>query len=224
MKILPALFNQNIIMAKLSGELPAYFNADEMQLILNEDLRLNHYSTWFLIYFLYHTGARVSEAVGDLTAANGKEIPGCSVRDIDFHHRVIRMKTLKRNNHYRVVPLQPETLAVFAAYITDKEYSRDSKLFAFGRRAAYQKVKWACERAGFYDPPAIKKDGKSLKSKNRRNLPHSLRHSFAVAAISSGVPLSAVSEWLGHKDILNTLIYVKLIARDSAQFINQVKF
>ena len=107
------------------------------------------------LIFLYRTGARVSEAVGDQAAASGECIPGCYVRDIDFHNRVIRIKTLKRSNHYRVVPLQPETLAVFAAYVTDQEYNRDSKLFTFGRRAAYQKVKRACELAGFFDPPAF---------------------------------------------------------------------
>jgi len=223
----PGLFNHRILAAKLSGELPTYFNIDEMAQILSDEMREKDYKTRFLIYFLYHTGARVSEAVGDQETKDGvtKEIhPGIYVRDIDFHHKVIHIKTLKRENYYRSVPLQPESLAVFAAWVTDKSLKRDSKLFTFGRRAAYQKVRAFCEAAGFEDPPAEKKNGKSLKSKDRRNLPHTMRHSFAVAAISSGVPLMTVSEWLGHKDVLNTLIYVKLIARDSAHFIDQVKF
>ena len=223
----PGLFNHQIIAAKLSGELPTYFNRDEMKLILSEELRQKNYQDWFLAFFLYHTGARISEAVGSQESIKGiiQEIhEGVYVKDIDFHNRVIRLKTLKRQNHYRVVPLQPETIGELAAWITDRSLTRDSKLFNIGRRAAYCKVKRACEFAGFEDPPTEKRDGKALKSKKRRNLPHSLRHSFAVAAISSGVPLMTVSEWLGHKDVLNTLIYVKLIARDSAHFINQVKF
>lgn len=223
----PSYFAHRIIASKLSGELPTYFNQEEMAQILSDEMRLKNYQTWFLIYFLYHTGARISEAVGDQEKVDGNIRiihPGIYVSDIDFHHRVIHIKTLKRENHYRAVPLQPETLGVFAAWITDNELTRDSKLFNIGRRAAYQKVKRGCEAAGFIDPPIERKNGKSLKSRGRRNQPHTLRHSFAVAAISSGVPLMTVSEWLGHKDVLNTLIYVKLIARDSAHFIEQVKF
>ena len=227
MNFYPSLYNHQIIAAKLSGELPTYFNTEEMGIILSDEMRMRNYQTWFLVYFLYHTGARVSEVVGDKTRESGEEREihsGLYVRDIDFHHRVIKIKTLKRANYYRTVPLQPETLGVFAAWITDQGLNRDSKIFNFNRRAAYQKVRWLCEKAGFEDPPAEQKNGKSIKSKQRRNLPHSMRHSFAVAAISSGVPLMTVSEWLGHKDMLNTLIYVKLIARDSAHFIDQVKF
>lgn len=227
--MLPSLFNHQILAAKLSGELPTYFNSEEMKLILSDQLRVNDYQTWFLIYFLYHTGARISEAVGDQepdedTVERRVIHPGTYVRDIDFHHRVLKIRTLKRELHYRSVPLHPDCIGEFAAWITEKGLTRDSKLFSFGRRAAYMKVKRACELAGFEDPPAERRNGKSLKSKRRRNAPHSMRHSFAVAAISSGVPLMTVSEWLGHRDVLNTLIYVKLVARDSAHFINQVRF
>lgn len=150
--------------------------------------------------------------------------PGVYVRDIDFHNRIIRVRNLKRSHSYRAIPLQPDTIGILAAWITDRALFRDSKLFDIGRKAAYNRVRLGCETAGFSDPPTERRDGKALKSKYRRNLPHALRHSFAVAAISSGVPLTTVAEWLGHQDVTNTLIYVKMIARDSAHFINQVKF
>lgn len=222
-----SLLTHQIISSKLSGEMPTYFNSEEMNTILSEELRTKDYQTWFLIYFLYHTGARITEAVGDHETKDGVNRiihPGAYVRDIDFHNRIIHIRTLKRATYYRSIPLQPESIGELAAWITEKGLNRESKLFNFNRRAAYCKVKRACEFAGFEDPPTEKRDGKSLKSKQRRNLPHSMRHSFAVAAISSGVPLMTVSEWLGHKDVLNTLIYVKLVARDSAHFINQVRF
>lgn len=220
-------FNRQLLSLKLSGDLPHYFNVEEMAKILSEELYQKDYETWFLVYFLYHTGARISEAVGDWEQKEGEERcihPGIYVKDFDFHHRVVRIDTLKRANHTRVVPLQPDSIGVIAAWITEKGLTKENKLFTFGRKAAYNRVKKACEMAGFVDVPTERKDGKAIKSKKRRNLPHALRHSFAVAAISSGVPIMTVSEWLGHKDLLNTLIYVRLIARDSAHFIDQVKF
>lgn len=223
----PGLHPNQLLSFKMSGELPHYFNIEEMAKILSEDFRQENYDSWFLTYFLYHTGARISEAVGDSEMKDGELRiihPGLYVSDFDFYHRVVRIKTLKRQNHCRVVPLQPESIGTIAAWITEKGLTKEDKLFSIGRKAAYNRVKKACERAGFEDVPTERKDGKALKSKKRRNLPHALRHSFAVAAISSGVPLMTVSEWLGHKDLLNTLIYVRLIARDSAHFINQVKF
>lgn len=213
--------------SKLSGETPTYFNTNEMKIILSDHLRNEDYSTWFLVYCLYHTGARVSELVGDYETKNGIRTiihQGVYVKDIDFHNRVIRIKTLKRENHTRFVPLQPDTVGSFAAWVTDQGLTKESKLFPFGRKAAYNRVKKASEEAGFNDPPAERKGGKAIKSRQRRNLPHSMRHSFAIAAIASGVPLLTVSEWLGHQDIANTLIYVKMIAKDSAHFINQVRF
>ena len=40
---------------------------------------------------------------------------------------------------------------------------------------------------------------------------HCSRHTFATAALSSGVDLYTVSKWLGHKDIETTKIYARLI-------------
>lgn len=43
-------------------------------------------------------------------------------------------------------------------------------------------------------------------------------------ALNSKLMSLTISEWLGHSDITNTMIYIKLIARDSTHFINQVRF
>ena len=53
---------------------------------------------------------------------------------------------------------------------------------------------------------------------------HVGRHTFATGALSSGVPLEVVSEWLGHSDIRTTQIYAKItndFMVENAQLLNR---
>jgi site-specific recombinase XerD len=40
--------------------------------------------------------------------------------------------------------------------------------------------------------------------------PKALRHSFGVAAVGAGVPLSLLQRWLGHADLRTTAIYAQV--------------
>ena len=56
---------------------------------------------------------------------------------------------------------------------------------------------------------------------------HVGRHTFATGALSSGVPLEVVSEWLGHSDIRTTQIYAKItndFMVENAQVLNRNLF
>ena len=54
--------------------------------------------------------------------------------------------------------------------------------------------------------------------------PHTFRHSFAVNCISHQVPITVLREWLGHRDITQTLIYTQILAQDSRAFMETVAF
>lgn len=180
-----------------SGSLPEYFTRDEVSLILSDHLREKHYKAYFLCLFLWNTGMRVSEALS------------VRVQDIDLRNRVVRVKTLKRKNHIRTIPLKAEFVGEIAVWINQNELKRQNRLFNFTRRTALNYVKLACKEAGI---------------KDKRCHPHTFRHSFAVNCIVQGVPITVLREWLGHRDITKTLIYTKILAQDSKVFIEQVNF
>jgi len=74
------------------------------------------------------------------------------------------------------------------------------KIFNITRRTAYNWIKSACEIARLADDRAH---------------PHTFRHSFAIAAVMNGINIITINKWLGHADIQNTLIYLKIVAKDT---------
>ena len=51
--------------------------------------------------------------------------------------------------------------------------------------------------------------------------PHTLRHSAAIHWLACEVPINVVSQWLGHKDLQTTLIYLQFLP-DPAGSMGQV--
>ena len=194
--MLPALVNRSVAQA-FSKPLPKYYNQNEVNNILTEELRRSNYTAWFLIQFLWNTGVRVSEALS------------VKVEDIDLMGRALRVKTLKRENHSRVIPLQNGFVGELSLWINQQGLKRDEPLFKFKRVTAYNKVKKACGLVELNDD---------------RSHPHTFRHSFAVNCIMHGVPITVLREWLGHRDITKTLIYTQILAHDSRSFMEQVVF
>ncbi len=179
-------------------ELPKYFNQAELRMILSEELRQKDYPSWFLVFFLSRTGCRITEALN------------ITVASVDFSSRTLRTRTLKRRDIFeRAIPLTGEVIGVIAEYIASLGLQRHDKLFSFTRKTAYIKVQKACREAGI---------------KDERCHPHTLRHTFATTAILNGVPLPVLQAWLGHRDIYNTLIYTQVLAVDSRQFAENLRW
>lgn len=191
------LIPQKALSRIMGKQLPKYFTADEIKRILTEDLRLKKYKAYVLSLLLWNTGARIGEAVN------------IKVEDIDFPARVIKIKTLKRKGHVRVIPTKPELLGELAIYINHYELKRNDKLFNVSTRAAYNWITYACRLAGIDDDRAH---------------PHTLRHSFAINCLLQGTPITVLQDWLGHRDIAKTLIYTKILAHDTRKFMDDLRF
>ena len=73
--MLPALMRNRSISQVFNQSLPKYYNQDEVNQILYEELRNDDYKAWFLVLFLWNTGMRVSEALS------------VKVEDIDLMNR-----------------------------------------------------------------------------------------------------------------------------------------
>jgi site-specific recombinase XerD len=52
---------------------------------------------------------------------------------------------------------------------------------------------------------------------------HKFRHTFAVKAILSGVPINILQKWLSHSSIFITSIYTDITGMDTSQFMNQMQ-
>ncbi len=180
-----------------SREIPKYFTSDEIHRILSDELKEKHYTAWFLCEFLWNTGTRISEAV---SVKSG---------DIDMRARVVRVRTLKRANHTRMIPLKPEFVGEVAVWLNENVISREDRLFQFNRKTAHYHVRKACEMAGIND--------------NRAH-PHTFRHSFAINCLIQGTPITVLKEWLGHRDIGSTLVYTQILGQDTRAFMDGVRF
>jgi integrase len=193
----PALMSNRSVSQVFNKSLPKYFNQDEVNQILSEELREQDYKAWFLVLFLWNTGMRVSEALS------------VKVEDIDLMNKALRVKTLKRNGHTRIIPVQNAFIGEVSIWINQMGLKRNENLFKFNRVTAFNKVRKACKMAELND---------------ERGHPHTLRHSFAVNCIMHQVPITVLREWLGHRDITKTLIYTQILAHDSRTFMENVAF
>jgi len=147
------------------------------------------------------TGCRVSEALA---------IRAC---DVDLDAAELRIATLKRRReHWRAVPI-PEDLVqaldlvhrVRAAQASAR--GRTRPLWNISRQAAHRQVTELMRRAGIAGPQAT---------------PRGLRHSFGVAAVQAGVPLTTIAAVLGHADVSTTAIYTTAIGAEARELVSRV--
>lgn len=194
--MVPTVRNKKEVAIVFSQELPKYFHKQEIDIILNEvkDSPKKH----LLISLLWQTGARVSE------------ILSLKVKDIDFHNKSLRISTLKRKKRpQRVIPIQGSLLGLLGAYIASNELKREDFILNITRQRAHQIVQGAVLKAQF---------------DAERAHPHTFRHSFAVFAVLSGVPILVIKNWLGHSNIQNTLIYMQVLGNDTRSFYDGLSF
>jgi integrase len=194
--MLPAVRNKRDVAVVFTKDLPRYFNKQEIEAIL--DAVKNEPKKYLLISLLWQTGARVSE------------ILNIKVKDIDFHNRSLRITTLKQKTRLqRVIPIQGSLLGLLGAYIASNELKREDFIIDITRQRAFQIIREAVLKAGF---------------DSERAHPHTFRHSFAVFAVLSGVPILVIKNWLGHSNIQNTLIYMQVLGNDTRKFYEELRF
>ena len=113
--------------------------------------------------------------------------------DIDRKQGAIVIKSLKKRDktHHRSVPVPPALIATLEL-VFDRGRGKGSQvLWPVTIRQANRWVMRAMDAGGL-----------------EQYSPRSLRHTFGVTAVTSGVPLTAIKKWLGHADLKTTAIYV----------------
>ena len=147
------------------------------------------------------TGCRVSEALA---------LRAC---DVDLDAAEIRIATLKRRReHWRAVPV-PEGLIHELDLVhrlrraQASPRGRTAALWPVTRQAAHRQVAELMRRAGVTGPQAC---------------PRGLRHSFGVAAVQAGVPLTTIAAVLGHADVSTTALYATAIGAEARELVSRL--
>ncbi len=148
-----------------------------------------------ILLFLYHTGARVSEAV-QLTIADVQ----LSAKGVGRSLVTLRGKGGKT----RQCPLlqgSAEALeALVAGRASGEAVFRNRRGAPITRSGMRQLVKRCAKTA----------TARVTSLRSKRVSPHTLRHSAATHMLRAGVDLNTIRAWLGHASLATTLIYADL--------------
>jgi len=110
---------------------------------------------------------------------------------------------------FRTIPITADLSGKIAGYCMENGLKNHDRLFPISRVRAYEIIRRAGEKAG------IDRD---------RCHPHVFRHGFAVNAVLSGVPPLVLRRWMGHARIDTTLVYTEVLAQDTREYIERMRF
>lgn len=153
-----------------------------------------------ILTVLYSCGLRRNEAVH------------LNLNDVLFDKERILVRKAK-NDKERFVPINHYNLRVLEDYIYDgrPEFYKSNEneaLFvsSLGGRMGGQAMKLRLR--------AIIKAANDSDITEKRITPHKLRHSIATHLLEQGVPIEAVSQFLGHSSLESTQVYTHLIKQE----------
>jgi integrase len=174
-----------------------YLTQDERKAFLRAARELPRIERTFCT-LLHDTGCRISEALA---------ITG---RRIDLSAKIVIFETLKqrRQGVFRSVPLSDETLDLLDMVHGLGEARRhtsagrlDARLWPFNRVTGWRIVRRTMAAGGIGEGPHVS--------------PKGLRHAFGMHAILSGIPVTALRKWMGHRSLETTAIYVDAVGAES---------
>jgi len=150
----------------------------------------------FLMLFLYKTGARIQETLD------------IRLRDVQFG-KTPSVTLHGKGARVRPVPLRENTSDHLREYIKmfhpDESIYSDAYLFYTVRSG--QRKRMTEDNARDLIQKYGVKARKSCTEVPENVHPHLFRHSCAMSLYQSGVHLTLISEWLGHKNFETTLVY-----------------
>jgi len=178
---------------RVDQQLVTYLSDDEVDALLAAPDR----TTWTgrrdhaLLALAVHTGLRLSELI-NLTRADVHLGSGAHVT------------CLGKGRKRRTTPLDPGTVAVLRAWITEQAADLPQPLFptSRGRRlspdAVQRRLAKHAAAAASTQPTMI----------DKRTTPHTLRHTAAMRLLNAGVDSTVIALWLGHETVATTQVYI----------------
>jgi integrase/recombinase XerD len=187
-----------LIFPKLDKRLPVHCAEEDMVrlfAVAEQGVDPKEIRNKTLLYLLYISGLRVSEAV--------------NIKLSDIYLREARVNIKGKGGKTRVIPLPPNSIHVISAYISQarphlvpKKYIpfhedylfptiRQGKVQPLSRQTAWAIVKKAVHKANI----------------DKKISPHTFRHSIATHLLKSGWDIRSLQIFLGHETITTVEIY-----------------
>ena len=195
-------------------DLPAYLLLPEINRLLQH---IHDDQTRFLIDTLWHTGARVSEAL--------------ALTKDSFHlstdkDSLVILNTLKQKKRGRPKSGDREKTPKRAIPITDVHYVTVAQRFIVSN--AFRKGERLFPITRQTVDNRLKKVQAELENKNI-TFPltlhaHTFRHSFAINALLQRRDAKTIGAWLGHKSEKSTAIYLQIISVETHHLMHGMAF
>ena len=180
---------ENIKSPKIPKNLPKFLTEDEVDKLLNIDLKKPiDYRNKAMLELLYATGMRISELL-NLELSN-------------YNEEDASVKVMGKGSKERFIPVSDITIKYLNMYINEYRNlilntKQSEYLFInyngkrMSRQGFFKILKSICEKSGI----------------EKEISPHILRHSFATHLLNNGADLRIIQELLGHENISTTEIY-----------------
>jgi len=181
-------------------KLPKYVIKEEISVMLDKaknEGKKHSYRNFIILMTLSRTGMRASEIVN------------MRKKDIIQNTIIVRQGKGKKD---RVIPLDKELSHLLGLY-TDNLKPRD-KIFTMSVRQLRNVV---YKYSAFHFE---KRKGKQFKVYDVH--PHTIRHSFAVHCLKSGMNIRSVQKILGHSSLNTTQVYLDVVGADIQEDFDKV--
>jgi integrase len=167
------------------------FNSDEKELVLNAFLTSRHYDRYYpLVYFLFLTGCRPSEAIG-LRWGDISE----DMQSVKFCGSIVQVNSIatrmdgSKTNRYRSFPINDELRDLLEACQKVKGKFPDRDLLVFPS----PKSKGPIDYINFSNRAWAQTVLPILK---RKTTPYSCRDTFITEQVAAGVPTQVIAKWV----------------------------
>ena len=139
------------------------------------------------------------------TGVRVSELINIRPRDVEWSNQVINITKAKRGKQRRVL-LNESTLKMLSDYVLAQKIQEDRPIFGLTRRHIGR---------------IVKKYGNAIGA---RVHPHTLRHSFAIHLVRSGMDLRRLQLLLGHSSLNMTQIYLQFKDDDIREVYQKISF
>ena len=191
------------------SDLPPYLLLPEIQALIGHVLQADKH---LLFNTLWHTGARISEAL-TLTRESfilDDPLPYVSIQTAKKRGRPKRGK----QHPPRMVPItDPAYLRELASYFASHPLKKGERLWPVTRQTAFRWTEQAVSSA--------------VRQGQQFSIPigpHTFRHSFAVNTVLHWIPIPALQAWLGHSRRESTEIYTQVLSAETGHLMSRVEY
>jgi integrase/recombinase XerD len=139
------------------------------------------------------------------TGVRVSELLNIRPRDVEFYNHIINITKAKGGKQRRVL-LDNETTNMLSDYVLTQKLRDDQPIFGIQRAQVFR---------------IVKKYGNMLGLDAH---PHTLRHSYAIHLVRSGMDLRRVQLLLGHSNLNTTQAYLQFKDEDLREVYDRIEF